>query len=64
MADFLHETTRVRKRKEWRAYEDGLVTKEGVGAEIKILTPKSEELKFTIYFKCSLSNNEVEYEAV
>lgn len=58
LAEFLQESTRVREKKEWKAYVDRSVTKEGVGAGVKILTPKGEELKFAIHFECSLSNNE------
>lgn len=64
LADFLQETTRVREKKEWKAYVDGSVTKEGVGVGAKILTPEGEEVKCAIHFECSLSSNKVEYEAV
>lgn len=31
---------------------------------MRILTPEGDDLKFAIHFKCSLSNNEAEYEAI
>lgn len=34
------------------------------GSRGKNLTPEGEELKFAIHFKCSLSNNKAEYEAM
>lgn len=64
LIDFLQETTQVRERKEWKAFVDRSVTKEGGGIKVRILTPEGDDLGFAICFECSLSNNEIEYEDV
>lgn len=64
LADVLYKTTRVRERKEWKAFVDGSVTKEGGGIGVRILTREGNDLRFAIQFECPLSNNKAEYEVV
>lgn len=63
LADFLQETTLIREKRECKAFVHGSVMKEGeIG--VTILIPEGDDLRFAIHFKCSLSNNKAEYEAI
>lgn len=64
LAYFLQETTQVRERKEWKAFVDGSVTKEGGGIGVRILTPEGDDLRFALHFDCAILNNEAEYKVV
>ncbi|XP_057808738.1 uncharacterized protein LOC131023214 [Salvia miltiorrhiza] len=64
LADFIQETTRRPVQEFWVAFVDGLVTKEGCGIGVYIISPGSEVFQFAIKFTCKISNNEAEYEGV
>ena len=48
----------------WMINIDGLSTQKGGGASIVITSPEKDVLKYGVQLKFSITNNEVEYEAL
>jgi ribonuclease HI len=45
-------------------YFDGSLKLEGVGAEVLLISPRGEQLKYVMQIFWKVLNNEVEYEAL
>lgn len=56
--------TRASEVKLWKVSVDGSVTKEASRVGIRMISLEGDNLSFAIQFKCLLSNNQAEYEAV
>jgi hypothetical protein len=48
----------------WVMYFDGTLKLEGVGAEVLLISPKGEPLKYILQIFWKVSNNEAEYKAL
>jgi hypothetical protein len=68
--DFLAERrenqvpTLVDKPEHWTMYFDGSLKLNGGGADVLLISPRGEQLKYVLQILWAVSNNEAEYEAL
>jgi ribonuclease HI len=70
LVDFMAEwqenrlPTPTERPEHWVMYFDGSLKLEGAGAEVLLISPMGEQLKYVLYIFWKVSNNEAEYEAL
>jgi hypothetical protein len=70
LVDFMTEwrenqlPTPTERPEHWVVYFDGSLKLEGAGAEVLLISPKGEQLKYVLHIFWKVSNNEAEYEAL
>ena len=70
LADFIEEWTEIQdpppdtRSEHWIMYFDGALNRDGPGAGVLFISPKSEQLKYVLQLLFKATNNAAEYEAL